>query len=162
MPMPDFQRSAQTEKLVELLRTASIGQTITYSTLSMAIGEDVQDHRWYLHSATRILEAEGVIFGTELRVGVRRLAAHELPLVGQQAIDRTRRTAKQGSRRLGLIDRMNDVAPEVLSEARGKRSLLNLIAWITGSSQRKRAEELARQTTGPLPPATLLDAWRKP
>jgi hypothetical protein len=161
MTMPDFRRSAQTEKIVELLRAASIGATVTYGALSDAIGEDVQRHRHYLISATRILEGEGVLFRTETNIGVRRIAAHELPAVGQEAINRTRRTAKRGSRRLGLIDRMNDATVETLAEVRGKRSLLNFIAWAASASQRKRAEDEARQTTGPLPPAKLLEAWKR-
>jgi hypothetical protein len=161
MPMPDFRRSAQTEKLVELLRTASIGATVTYGTLSDAINENIQSHRHYLISATRILEGEGVLFRTEINIGVRRIAATELPAVGQHAIDRARRTAKRGSSRLGLIDRMNDVPADTLADVRVKRSLLNFVAWATSATQRKRAEEEARQTTGPLPPAKLLEAWRR-
>jgi hypothetical protein len=159
--MPDFRRAAQTDKLIEVLRTCSIGETITYGRLSDAIGEDVQDKRHYLNSATRILEAEGVAFRTETNVGVRRISADDLPSVGQQAIDRTRRTAKRGSRRLALLDRMNDVKPETAAAVRGKRSLLDLIVWAASSVQRKRVEQEARQTTGPIPPAKLLDIFKR-
>jgi hypothetical protein len=158
---PDFQRSAQTEKLIEVLRVASIGEQITYARLSDAIGEDVQSKRHYLTSATRVLESEGIVFGTVIGLGVRRLAAADLPKVGQTAIDRTRRTAKRGSKRMGLVDRMNDVEPTVLADVRAKRSLLNLIAHFTGASSQRRAEEAVRQTTGPVPPMKLLDAFRK-
>ena len=159
--IPDFRRAAQTDRLIEVLRAASIGETITYRRLSDAIGEDVQSKRHYLNSATHALEVEGVVFRTEINVGVRRISGHDLPAVGQQAIDRTRRTAKRGSRRLGLIDRMNDVDPQTAADVRGKRSLLNLIAWATSGAQRRRIEHEARQSASVVPPATLLDIFKR-
>jgi hypothetical protein len=160
--VPDFRRAAQTEKLIELLRSISIGQTLTYGTMAAVVGEDIQgSKRHYLISATRALEVEGIVFRTEINIGVRRLAAADLPAVGQQAIDRTRRSAKRGSRRLALIDRMNDASPETLTDVRAKRSLLGFLAWMASAPQRKRVEKEARQTSGPIPPAKLLDAFKR-
>lgn len=71
-----FEKSADTRVLEHVLSQVEIGETVTYDTLSKAIGRDVREFGCgSLQSARRaLLRDKGVVFGVETNVGLVRLS----------------------------------------------------------------------------------------
>lgn len=118
--------------IVEVLRAASPGQTVTYAEISKAIGRDVLADRYLLTSARRIAARDhGAVFGNEMRVGYTRLTVDQLPDVGSTARAHIRRSSRKAAKfiRYGT-DRANDVAPETGRKINAEISALALIEHV--------------------------------
>lgn len=160
MTVPDFARSTQTLKLIEVLQAASIGDILSYAKLSESIGEDIQtDARHYLYSAMNALQGDGVAFGTVRGQGIKRLTADEIPAIGDAALLHIRRSSRRARKRMRVADGMNDMSNESRVKINATASLLGAIEhFSTGKSAAKAAEEV--KTHGVLPPMKLLDALK--
>jgi hypothetical protein len=77
----DLSLKTETRLLIDALRTAPIGQVVSFATLSAACGLDVQAQgRGLLSSARRIVARDhGAVFVSERTVGLRRLRPEEAP-----------------------------------------------------------------------------------
>ena len=155
---PDFTLSTQTIALTDLLRTASIGQVVSYARLSEAIGEDVTGARHHLYTAMKALHDEGMSFGVVRTEGVKRLTAHELPAIGDAALQHIRRTSKRTKRRLSIVNAMNDVPNEARVKINATVSQLGVIEMMSSSKTAKAVAALVEDRT--LPPMKLLDALK--
>ena len=81
--------------LVDLLKSTSVGQRITYHQLKQAVGFDIRTNRFLLFRAMRIAADEsGAIFSNVRQVGYERLPAKEAATLGQQRRRRVRRGLK--------------------------------------------------------------------
>ena len=78
--------------LVDLLKSTSVGQRITYHQLKQAVGFDIRTNRFLLFRAMRIAADEsGAIFSNVRQVGYERLPAKKAATLGQQRRRRVRR-----------------------------------------------------------------------
>lgn len=158
---PDFSRSTQTLALIEALQAASIGTVVTYSKLSEAIKEDVQNGaRHYLYSAMRALQADGIAFGTVRTQGVKRLAADEIPAIGDAALLHIGRASRRARKRMSVVGGMNDVSNEVRVKVNTAASLLGVIETFSHRKARKVVEAEAEKVKGVIPPMKLLEALK--
>jgi len=155
---PDFQISAQTTALIERLRECSIGETITYASLSDSIGEDVQRKRHYLTSALKSLLDDGVIFGTVTGKGIKRLEAAELPAIGDKSILHIRRTARRTRKRLAIASRMNDVPNDVRIAINAKSAVLGVIEHVSTRKAVEVAIEKVKEGDVTVPPMKVIEA----
>lgn len=156
---PDFARSTQTLALIETLQAASIGAVVTYGTLSQAIGEDVQNGaRHFLYSAQKALLDDGIAFGTVRNTGLKRLAADEIPAIGDAALLHIRRSSKKARKRMGVVNTMNDAPNDVRIKINATASLLGVIEHFSTKKAATKAQETA--THGPVPPMKLLEALK--
>ena len=157
---PDFSRSVQTNTIIELLRSASMGSVVSYAKLSEAIGEDITDCRHYLQSAIKVLYTEGLPFGTVRREGVKRLNSEEIPAIGESAILHIRRTSRRARKRMGVVASMNDVPNDVRVKVNAAASMLGVIEHYSTNKTRKTVEGEVEKVKGPIPPMKLLEALR--
>ena len=160
---PDFSRSTQTIALIEALQAAPIGAVLTYAYLSEVLGEDVQSgaSRYHLYSAMRAVQAEhGIIFGTVRKTGIKRLAAEELPAIGDAALLHIRRASRKARKRMGVVNKMNDAPNEVRVKINAAASLLGAIEHFTGGKQLTKAAEVAKVSNTTVPPMALVEALK--
>ncbi len=157
---PDFSRSVQTNALIDVLRAASVGSVVSYAALSEAIGEDVTECRHYLYTAVNALQGEGIAFGTVRGEGVKRLVSEEIPAIGDDAMQRIRRTSRRARKRMGVVSSMNDVPNEVRIKVNATASMLGVIENFSSNKSRKAVEAEVTKTQGPIPPMKLLEALK--
>ena len=92
---PSIQISTETRALADRLMQAAVGDVVTYSDLSAALGADVHRRRYLLMQAIKAANAEtGALFASVRRIGYQRLAANEAHIVGAAARRRIRSTTR--------------------------------------------------------------------
>lgn len=156
----DFQKSTETLALIERLKAASIGEIVSYATMSDVIGADIQTHRHYLASAMKSLYDDGIPFGTVRNEGVKRLDANEVVMIGDGAIRHIKRTARTARKRIGSLNGMNDVPNDVRVRANGASALLGVIEHFSTGESRKAAIKQAALSQSVIPPRKLLEALK--
>lgn len=121
--------SPEVQALADALSAVSPGSTISYATLSEAIGRPIQPRRWLVLRALGIVaEDHGAVFATERGVGYTRLETEKLHTVGHTARTAIRRKARKAAKmiRHGSL-RANDVSPEAVRKMNAELSALGLI-----------------------------------
>lgn len=100
------QSAVETGELVKLLMRVSVGETVTYTSLSKAVGVDVQARRHLLDSARRIaMRDHNAVFAAEVSVGLRRLSDVEtVTLIPESRRRRIHSQAKRGIREVATVD----------------------------------------------------------
>lgn len=137
-----FEKSADARTLEHVLSNVPVGDTITYLTLSQAIGKDTQlKGRSALHTARNSLLREfGIVFGVETSVGLVRLNDEQIIKSTEHDRSRIQRTAKKAIRKL------ETVAFEKLSSDRKRDHViasaqLGTIAFFSGRKALARLEQ---------------------
>ena len=69
---PTFKRHPDTERLIQLLQTVTVGEQISYDRISQVIGRRIQDNRSLLETARKALAGERYFFLTENGKGLYR------------------------------------------------------------------------------------------
>jgi len=154
--------SIETRMLIDRLKTAQIGETITYATLSNIIGREVQDDaRHLLVSAQKACLRDHIVFASVRKIGVKRLADTEIVGIGEAMLPKIKRAAKRG------IVKMTSVADfSALPDAAKLRhnaviSMLGVVAHVAGPRRlQKITDEVTKAAGSQLPPAKLLEAFR--
>ena len=107
-----FEKSNDTKIIESVLVEAEVGDLITYEDLTRAIGRDVRQFAQpSLRSARRgLLNTQGIVFGVETNVGLRRL--NDDQIVDSTLYDRIRmkRAATRSIRKLSVVkfDELSD------------------------------------------------------
>lgn len=101
-----FQRSYETNKLIEVLSAMKQGEMLTYAQLSEIAGAAICGANPSFASARRHVQANSpAVFGIMLKVGVKRLTDEEIVKNGPKNLSHVVRTVKKGARQLsGVID----------------------------------------------------------
>lgn len=131
--MMNLEINAATLALMDTLRQTPVGEIVTFAELSNAIGMDVRQSRYLLHSALTILQREeGACFGNRRGIGYQRLRADDAPKIGNHTRLITRRAAKRGRKKItSLINRANDLSDDARRLALREISTLGLIEHIS-------------------------------
>jgi hypothetical protein len=133
--------SAETHAIASRLRVLAAGQTITYVELNALFPTafDVQGrNRHNLEAAKRkVLNDDGIVVECVFNVGVKRLTDSEKLAIGPQVIQRTRRIAKRGLKKLATTDTAQ-LHPEERRELLTQQSLIGAIVCCTEPSLGKR------------------------
>src|SRR5690349_13357862 len=98
-----FPRSIATAALIDRMRKAveAKEETLTYTQLSDAIGDDVRGHRHNLETARRTIEREyGVRFQTITNVGLKWASESEVIKETQSVIRSVRRRCSRSTKRM--------------------------------------------------------------
>lgn len=143
--LPSFRRSAETEALIRCLSSIAEGETQTYQQLIEAAALPDTDKglarcRSALAVARKHLEERGMIFGAIHGVGIKRLAPTEIVDLGTNTVQRARRLAKRGGRRLAAapLDRLST------SEASAVRVQISQLAVISHATSRATTNKLTQ------------------
>lgn len=98
---------ADVGRLVDLLRTVAIGQTVSYAALSAAAARDVQKRGRHLLDRARlvVLREDRMLFQAVMGAGLRRAAAPDHLSEYDSAIGRIRATSHRAAERIAAADR---------------------------------------------------------
>jgi hypothetical protein len=148
-------RAVQIDRLTEALTALSIGQVISYETLSKIAGEPMGSTSYAVRRALSRAEKEtGALFGNVRNEGFQRLRAEHAPGVGGKANDHIRRHARKTERRLGSWRPPNDATQSQIAEVAAYRAHMGMVASIATKniikSLTKSIEEAA-----PISPETM-------
>ena len=149
--------AAEVSALADLLKSASISATVSYRQMSVAIGRDVQkEARISLLKARKLVEKEtGARFETVIKVGVKRLAAHDLPGIGTHSRRRIGALSRRAYARLMNISN-NDITPEIERRLHAERAHLGAIALVSKETSHVKIEDAVRTVGAEIPAAKVL------
>lgn len=149
-PAPTIGRMlAETELLINHLKTAEIGQVFTYAELNAIAKDDVQQRNTILQTARRALmkPPHAMVFGTISGVGIKRLSDEEIPDEGASAAKRSHNVAKRGMRKMNCAD-IAKMTPETKIKHITTRTILGLLSGSASRKTRNIAEQSARTCNG--------------
>lgn len=138
------ENEADVAALKASLLSAPIGEMISYAALSEAVGRDVTERRWVLSRAIHEAEEEsGGLFSTVRGEGIKRLETQHVADAGLSTINKIRRTAKRGHKRLSSV-RVNDLPPQEQHRLTAHKSMLGAISLLAdGRKSPTIAKEVA-------------------
>jgi hypothetical protein len=101
-----FQKSSDTKIIESVLAECEVGNTITYESLSRAIGRDVRTHALgALNSARKaLLNDKGLVFSVEPNVGCVRLDDSAIVQSTESDRRRMQRTSTRALKKLSVVD----------------------------------------------------------
>lgn len=157
---PRFQRSIDTQMLMDKLSACAVGETISYDTLSEVIGRNVRNGAVSsLTSARRALENEkGMAFEAIHNVGLIRLDDKKKVDSAGAMVKGIHRRARRVKKRLGTVDLAK-------LDEHGRRAfdatatLAGVIDVMSSSSGQKRIEQRVSASKASLPLAATLQAF---
>ncbi len=160
LSIPELGIEAQV--IIALLRKMQVGDTLSYETITTAVGRDVRyKARSSLQTAVRYVERnDGVVIGAIRAVGIKRL--DDLGIISKSAthMQKSRRQATRVARISQLVKDFDALPQERKSELAILQSKAGLIVMFTG----KKAEETLRlavdQDKSAVPPMRMLDHFR--
>lgn len=104
---PSFAISEETEKLIVVIETMAIGQTLTWNDMSRLAGFNVHSSLPAYVSARRITTRRGIVTDAVRGVGVKRLSAPETVGKSTKHLARIRRVSRVGLTEIGSAIRSN-------------------------------------------------------
>lgn len=154
------ENAADIEALTACLTAASIGESISYETLSAAIGRNVHSCWWLLTSAREEAEkATGNLFATVRGEGVKRLTADEIPGVGLASMQKIRRTARRTITRLDTV-RTNDLPESDAQKIIAHKSQLGAIALVADGRKSSALAGEVKATGTTIPAGRVLEVFK--
>jgi hypothetical protein len=104
MKQPSFEMSASTRLLIQRLRMVKVGDTLTYSDMSVVVSEKISGASGCLQTARRhLLKEENIVFDVVRGVGMTRLSDTDIVRASDKDVDGIRRKAKKSCRKLSAI-----------------------------------------------------------
>jgi hypothetical protein len=111
-----FDRSPETEKLIEILGAATPGDQFTYIGLAKSLGLPNKDIRHNITSARRFLETrDGIVFGPIRGVGIQRMTDEEIANGGLEIVGKMARQGKKGERRNRIVSDSKILSPQAFN-----------------------------------------------
>lgn len=155
-----FQLSDETKIVVSLLRELNEGDVLPYTGIQSALGyPSVEPCRSAIYSAQRVLMKEqGYVFGTERKIGVKRLKDDEKIAAMHGATKRAQSSCKRGKRISMHLD-WSKLTPEQQEEARMLQTVDGVVIELTKEKNLQKMQSLlpATKEMAGLPPAKALD-----
>ena len=120
--------STEVKAILDLLLKTQIGQTVTYTEISEAIGREIKAYRWVALRALDIAARDhGILFGNVKGAGYVRLSSDQLASVGHTARHHIARKAKKAQRNLSRASEAQNLSPTVALKVNAEISSLGLI-----------------------------------
>lgn len=156
MKQPLFRASSDTQALVRLLSSATVGQLITWKALSEMLGHRADPGGPGYPStlsARKVLERDyQIAFEAEPTLGLRRLENVEIVQSGDRFISRARRAVKRGILRLTCVD-FAKLPRARQVEHNAKVSAMSAIAELGSQKAISRIERSIADSNAALPAA---------
>ena len=148
-PKSRFQRSAQTQWLIDRLRVLPIEGFVSYEELSKIIGDKVQEKRWVLDSARKTLRDEDSMLFAPVSDGkdhgLRRMDdSHMVEALGKR-VQRVHRSSQIGRKEAGCV-RVDSVPPEQRIQFVARQSIFGLIEVTTSKRKQRTIESRVEPT----------------
>jgi hypothetical protein len=158
--VPDL--SIDTQTVERLLADISVGDAVSYETLSSAIGRNVQgDARHILKSAqSRLLRERQMVFAPVWGKGMKRLDDVGIVGTGVHTLKRVHNLARRGARTLAAVQDFEALPNESKVQHNLMAAQLGMLSHVTSGRVAKKLEAQTRQSATPLPTAKLLEAMK--
>ncbi len=146
-----FEKSADTKALEEVLNKAQVGETISYEKLSKAIGRDVRTHAFAaLRTARHGLIKSGFVFDVEKNVGLTRLDSKGIV----QSTEADRKSIHKKTKR--TLTKLSVAKYEELDDESKKKHIamsaqMGALAMFSGKSASKKIESKVNGDSKVLP-----------
>jgi hypothetical protein len=142
------EKSADTKILESVLAEATVGDLVTYETLSKAIGRDVRVFALpSLRSARHgLLKAKNMVFGCEANVGYRRLNDSQIVDSAESDRMKMKRAANRSIKKLGVVD-FEKLPPEKKKQHTVASAQMGAIALFSGKNATKKIAESVNDKT---------------
>jgi hypothetical protein len=131
-PSPTFR--ATVEAVAECLRGGLVGQPVTYEALNRAAGCDVQQNRYIVGGALKLLNRQhGLVFVNERDVGYTRLSSTEgINEAGFDGLKKIRAAARNGQERLAnAVSVANSLTPQERRLANQRLAAMGIAEQLT-------------------------------
>lgn len=139
-----YERSADTQTLVDHLSGVEVGEKVSYKKLSNMIQRDVQhDAAGILRSARNIVQRESsILFGTIRKFGIVRLSNSGIVETGEVTMTRIHRTTRTGAKRLACAEYAK-LTPEDRTKYNAMAAGLGALHAMTGRSSLRKLTKAA-------------------
>jgi hypothetical protein len=151
---PDFRLSSDSKALAVALAKVPVGETASYSSLTAAVGRDVQTTcRGALETARYIVQREDrMVFDVVRGVGLRRLLDGEIVDLSDRARDHARRHARRTVKKLICVDYGN-LPRDKQTKHNAALSMFGVFSELASDKSQKRLETKIEQAGEKLPAA---------
>ena len=133
--MPPFEAVNEelVRRLADVFSACRVGSTVSYQSLSRALGRDILTHRYFLPRAMKVANAEtGAVFRNVRGVGYERVRAEEAHGKGQAARRRTRKICRVSQKQIeNAMRHANDLTPDAIRKNWSEITHLGLITHQT-------------------------------
>lgn len=145
---PTFKAGVDTLELVKALQKASVGDIVTYLSLSESIGRDVQSvARGSLVTACEILRRDyQMAFGCVRGIGLQRLNDSGVLSSEKNSISRIKRLARRSGKRLALV-RPENLSPLEKASYNVTSATLGAISLCVSSKSQHKLEQKAMDSS---------------
>lgn len=141
------EKSADTIILEQTLRSADVGDVVSYEDMSKKLGRDVRVHCYSnLQSARRALETESLFFGVIPNEGLKRLTNDEAVVASSDYTRRARSAARRGMRHLAYVP-FADLSNEKKQQHLTLSAQLGAIQLFSGSKAADKISKRVGQTS---------------
>ena len=129
--------SVECRTLADLFAATPVGETVSYSAMSAAIGRSIADRRYLAIRAMHVATKEtGAIFGSVRGVGYQRLAPQNAHMLGSHTRGRIRRSAKRTADAIvAAIQSTNDMPNDARRRAYAEVNSMRLVQHISADKQ---------------------------
>lgn len=147
-----FEKSADTKVIQSVLAEANVGDTVTYETLSKAIGRDVRVHAINAMRSARLalLNEKKYVFGVEHNVGLVRLDDSQIVDSAESDRRKMKRAANRSMRKLEVVD-FEKLPDEKKKQHTVAAAQMGAIAMFAAKSATKKIESKVDSTKQVLP-----------
>lgn len=155
-----FEMSPDTRLLRQHLRTAKIGDVLTYADLSKVLGKPVDSSHPSLRSAINsVLKHDNFVFAAIRKIGIERLSDERIVSASDGDIDAIRRKAKRGARKLTSIADYAAMTSNKQLAHTARLSVLTMVAYSTTDAGLKKVEQASQGRKTELPLQETLRAF---
>ncbi|MFN3891955.1 MAG: hypothetical protein ACK4MV_16290 [Beijerinckiaceae bacterium] len=157
-----FEMSADARLLRQRLALVKIGEVISYDDLGKEISKHVSGAFPALHTARRsLLNNDGYVFAVIRGEGLKRLSDEEIVSASDQDVNRIRRTAKRGARKLASVADYSSLSNAAQLRHTTRLSVMTAVAHMASSKGIEKLEEPAKGRAKELPISETLAAFAK-
>lgn len=144
------------------LSMLAIGEVATYEELSAIIGRDVRDKAgWIVSNARRkCLNDDQIVLGVVTKIGLKRLSDAEIVETGQDVVSRIHNMTVKGARRLAAVKSYDALPKDKQNQFNTYTSLIGVLGHFTRAKQVNKVSEAAQKSSGQLPLAKMLEAFK--
>lgn len=136
MTRPAFQMSADARLLYQHIKSANVGDVLTYKVLSGVISRDVNGGTAALRTAMRRCQNDHeIVFAAVRGEGIKRLSDVEIVDEAAATTAAVRRKANRGAGRLMLVNDFDALPERQKQQHMARASILASVAHLTGEKQ---------------------------
>lgn len=157
-----FEMSADARLLRQRLATMKPGDYVSYAELSTEIAKAVDGTTSALHTARRsLLNKDCFVFAVERGKGLKRLVDGEIVSASDQDVNRIRRAAKRGARKLASVENYAAMPNDAQLRHTTRLSVMTAVAHMASNTGIKKIEASATGRAKELPISETLAAFAK-